>query len=277
VAPAATHSLSLLACPSMRRLRRLAGFFGGGLSDLLGLVPALIAGAGVFLVVAGLLNYMAPVAASPNATPTFGIAPTASIRPLSPSPQGSPSSETSSSASPTTISGAAAATRVQIPALGIDLPVIASAPNESFPRCNVAEYFMDNTAKPPKPLLATPGASQATYLYAHARVGMFLPLLDHSRINNGKDMIGMYVVVYTADNQRHIYEINQVIRGVSASSASLDKAFAARTDQLWLQTSEGANTNPSNSTKLQVVATPLGVLAADPAEAHPTGRGYVCA
>ncbi len=273
--PAAKDSPGLLACPSMRRLRRLARIFGGGLSDLLGLVPALIAGAGVFLVVAGLLNYTAPVAASPKATPTFGISPTAAVSSLSPSPQGSPSTGTSPSASPTT-AGGAVATRVQIPALGIDLPVIASAPNETFPRCNVAEYFVDNTVSPPKPLLATPGAPQATYLYAHARVGMFLPLLDHSKINNGKDMIGMYVVVYTADNQRHIYEINQVIRGVAASSASLDKAFAAKTDQLWLQTSEGANTNPSNSTKLQVVATPLGVLAADPAEAHPTGRGYVC-
>ena len=166
------------------------------------------------------------------------------------------------------------ATRVQVPALGIDLPVVASGPNEVFPLCNVAEYFVDNGVKPPKPQLATPGAAQATYLYAHARTGMFLPLLTHSQVNNGQDMIGMYAVVYTDDNQRHIYEIDQVIRHVPRSTTALDPAFGATTDQLWLQTSEGPN---EDSTKLQVVATPLGVLAADPADAHPTGKGRVCA
>ncbi len=239
-------------------------------------MPALVAGAGVFLIVAGLLNYMAPVAASPNATPSLGFGPSLSPSLLSPTPQGSRSPGPSSTGSATASPASAVATRVQVPALGIDLPVIASAPNETFPLCNVAEYFVDNSVAPPKPLLATPGAAQATYLYAHARTGMFLPLLNHSQVNDGKDMIGMYVVVYTDDNQRHIYEINQVIRGVLAN-ASLEKQFAAKTDQLWLQTSEGANTNASNSTKLQVVATPLGILAADPADAHPTNKGRACA
>jgi hypothetical protein len=244
------------------------------LSDVFGLVPALVAGAGVFLVVAGLLNYLAPVAANPSATPTFEIRPTGSVTLLSPSPQGSSSPVSSSTASATTAPGGAVATRVQVPALGIDLPVVASAPNENFPLCDVAEYFVDNNVTPRKPQMATPGAAKATYLYAHARTGMFLPLLTHSQINNGKDMIGMYVVVYTDDNERHIYEIDQVIRHVSTSSASLDRASAATTDQLWLQTSEGPN---KDSTKLQVVATPLGVLAADPADAHPAGKGRVCA
>jgi hypothetical protein len=260
----------------MRRLRRLVRFLGSGLSDLFGLVPALVAGAGVFLVVAGLLNYMAPVDASPNATPTFGIGPTGSASLLSPSPQGSRSPGPSSTASSTANSGGALATRIQVPALGIDLPVVASPLNETFPLCNVAEYFVDHSVTPPKPLLATPGAAQATYLYAHARTGMFLPLLSHSQVNNGNDMLGMYVVVYTDDNQRHIYEINEIIRGLSASASSMERPFGATTDQLWLQTSEGANTNSTNSSKLQVVATPLGILAADPADAHPTNRGRVC-
>ena len=244
------------------------------MSDVFGLVPALVAGAGVFLVVAGLLNYLAPVAANPSATPTFEIRPTGSVSLLSPSPQGSGSPGPSSTASATTAPGGALATRIQVPALGIDLPIVASGPNENFPLCDVAEYFVNNSVKPPEPQLATPGAARATYLYAHARTGMFLPLLTHSQVNNGKDMIGMYAVVYTDDNQRHIYEIDQVIRHVSTSSASLDRAFAATTDQLWLQTSEGPN---KDSTKLQVVATPLGVLAADPADAHPAGKGRVCA
>lgn len=261
----------------MRRLRQVARFLGAGLSGVFGLVPALIAGAGVFLVVAGLLNYLAPVAANPSATPTFEIKPTGSVTLLSPSPQGSGSPGPSSTASATTAPGGAVATRIQVPALGIDLPVVASAPNENFPLCDVAEYFVDHGVTPAEPFLATPGAAKATYLYAHARTGMFLPLLSHSVVNDGKDMIGMYVVVYTDDNQRHIYEINKVIRHVPLSTTALDQARGATTDQLWLQTSEGANTNASNSSKLQVVATPLGVLAADPADAHPTGKGRVCA
>jgi hypothetical protein len=259
----------------MRHLGRLARLLGSGLPDLFGLVPALVAGAGVFLIVAGLLNYLAPVAANPNATPTFGIEPTASASLAKPTPPGSHSPGPSSSASLTATTGGALATRVQVPALGIDLPVLASAANENFPLCDVAEYFVDHNVSPPMPELARPGAARATYLYAHARTGMFLPLLTHSQVNDGKDMYGMYVIVYTDDNQRHIYVIDQVIRGVSGTSTtSLDRAFGATTDQLWLQTSEGPT---KDSTKLQVVATPLGVLAADPAEAHPAGKGRVCA
>jgi hypothetical protein len=257
----------------MRRLHQVARFLGAGLSGVFGLVPALIAGAGVFLVVAGLLNYLAPVAANPSATPTFEIKPTGSVSLPSPSPQGSSSPGPSSTTSATTAPGGALATRIQVPALGIDLPIVAPPPNETFPLCNAAEYWVDHSVTPARPL-ATPGAAQATYIYAHARTGMFLPLLSHSMVNDGKDMIGMYVVVYTDDNERHIYEIDQVIRHVSTSSASLDRASAATTDQLWLQTSEGPN---KDSTKLQVVATPLGVLAADPADAHPAGKGRVCA
>jgi hypothetical protein len=260
----------------MRRLRQVARFLRAGLSGVFGLVPALIAGAGVFLVVAGLLNYMAPVAANPSATPTFEIRPTGSVTLLSPSPQGSGSPVSSSTASATTAPGGALATRIQVPALGIDLPVVASLPNETFPLCNAAEYFVDHTVTPAKPLLATPGAAQATYIYAHARTGMFLPLLSHSVVNNGKDMIGMYVVVYTDDNQRHIYEISAVHRHVT----QLTDAFDAKTDQLWMQTSEGpyvANPAPGQVKDLQVVAMPLGILAADPAEAHPTNKGRVCA
>jgi hypothetical protein len=228
---------------------------------LLGLVPALLAGAGVFLIAAGLLNYLQPVEASPGATPTaapsasvaaYSIPPIASIGPIGPTTSGSLT--------------AYIATRVTVPALGIDLPVVTSPPNEQFPLCNAAEYLV--LGKP----LAYPGLPQATYLYAHARTGMFLPLLTQSQVNNGKAMIGMWVEVYTDDNQRHVYQINQVLRHVSGSAA-LDKAANAKTDELWLQTSEGPF---ESSTKLQVLALPVGVIAATQADAHPTGKGNVC-
>jgi hypothetical protein len=86
-------------------------------------------------------------------------------------------------------------------------------------------------------------------------------------------MVGMWVEVYTADNQDHVYQISEVIRHVPADSTAFDRPLAAKTDQLWLQTSEGPL---KSSTKLQVVAEPIGVLAASPADAHPTGKGDVC-
>ena len=226
--------------------------------DLFGLVPALLAGAGVFLIVAGLFYYIQPVAA--EATPTATSSPTQAIAlyslpPLiSAGPSGSAKTQ------------AAIATRVEIPALGVDLPVVTAPPNEQFPLCDAAEYLVLD-----KPL-AYPGLPQATYLYAHARPKMFEPLLFASRVNNGAAMIGMWVEVYTDDNQRHVYQVTRVLRHV-AGSAALDEAAGAKTDQLWLQTSEGGKADPN---KLQVVAEPIGVLAASAADAHPAAKGNIC-
>jgi hypothetical protein len=250
----------------MQRLRLLLGSLrravirpiGRVARELLGLVPALLAGAGVFLVVAGLFYYLQPAEAQTAATPAppsqsvaaFSLPPRASI-----APSGSGTAVT------------AIATRVRVQALGIDLPVVAGPPNEEFPLCNAAEYL--TLDKP----LAYPGLPQATYLYAHARTNMFLPILTTSQTNDGASMIGMWVEVYTDDNQDHVYQISRVIRHVSGAAA-LDEASGAKTDQLWLQTSEGKLGNPL---KVQVVAEPVGVLAASPADAHPTATGSVCA
>ena len=232
--------------------------------DLVGILPALLAGAGVFLVVAGLFYYLQPASAdSAAASPT----PTLSVAPYSLPPR--------LSAAPSTSAGATAAiaTRIRIPALAIDLPIVAAPANEEFPLCNVAEYAVLD-----KPM-AYPGLPQATYIYAHARglpkysANMFLPLLTQSKINSGAAMIGMWVEVYTADNQRHVYQMSQVIRHVPDSSSAFDGAIAAKTDQLWLQTSEGTIHDPL---KMQVVAQPVGVLAASSADAHPTGQGNIC-
>jgi sortase (surface protein transpeptidase) len=238
--------------PIIRPIARLSG-------DLLGLVPALLAGAGVFLIVAGLFYYLQPVAAESSATASAGPSEPIAVYSLpprvSPGPSGSATIQE------------AIATRIEVPALGIDLPVVTSPPNEQFPLCNVAEYLSLDK------IFAYPGLPQTTYLYAHAQKGMFLPLLTASKTNNGAAMIGMWAEVYTDDNQRHIYEITQVIRGVPANASSLDRPLNVTTDQLWLQTSEGPL---ESSTKLQVVAQPIGVLAASQADAHPTGKGNVC-
>lgn len=237
----------------VRPTARLAG-------RLVGLVPALLAGAGVFIVVAGLFYYLQPASAEPLATPTAATATESSILyTLPPARSAAPSGSASVQV--------AAATRVQIPALGIDLPIIPSPPNEEWPLCDVAEIFPLGHAQ------EAPGLAQATYLYAHAQAGMFLPLLTASQADNGKAMIGMYVEVYTDDDQNHVYEISEVLRHGPYNSSLFDRPLAAKTDQIWLQTSE--DSSPSG-TKLEVVAQPIGVLAASHADAHPTGKGRIC-
>lgn len=243
----------------MRRLRSIIRPVARLSGGLLGLVPAFLAGAGVFLIVAGLFYYLQPVAAESSATASAG--PSGPIAVYSLPPRVSPGPSGSAKIQE------AIATRIEVPALGIDLPIVTSPPNEQFPLCNVAEYLsLDKD-------FAYPGLPRATYLYAHAQKGMFLPLLTASKVNGGTAMIGMWAEVYTDDNQRHIYEISQVIRAVPASASALDRPLSAATDQLWLQTSEGPR---ENSTKLQIVAQPIGVLAASQADAHPPGKGNVC-
>lgn len=227
--------------------------------DLVGIVPALFAGAGVFLIAAGLFYYLQPGTPAPAPTPT--VAPSTPIAVYS-----IPPINTGGSPGPSASFVPSIATRVTIPSLSIDLPIVTPPRNEQFPLCNAAEYLVLN-----KPL-AYPGLPQATYLYAHARTNMFLPLLTQSMIKNGAAMIGMWVEIYTDDDQRHVYQITQVLRHVSGSPA-LATAASATTDQLWLQTSEGPL---ESSTKLQIVALPVGVIAATQADAHPRSKGNVC-
>lgn len=237
------------------------------------LVPAILTAAGVTMVAAGLLSYTYPVDAglrsasaepslaapseSPDAAPS--ASPSASAEP-SPSP--SPSAEPS--LSPSTVPADRVATRVVVPALRIDLPVIKPPGGaNAYPLCNVAMYTKE---------LSHPGLGGQTYIYAHARTGMFLPLLEESRVNRGKRMIGMLVQVYTSDDQLFLYEIVKV-RPKVPKTIAYDDVFAATTEQLWLQTSEGPKGTP---TVLQVVAKPLDSGPADSAEAHPKPKPVVC-
>ena len=234
---------------------------------LIDLGAALLVGAGVFLVAAGIFYYVSPTPnATPSPIPTVDAALLRTVAPYSlpPSPTSAPSRSAVPTPSPTPTP--AVATRIVIPALAIDLPVVAPKPNETLPLCNAAEYLVLD-----KPL-AYPGLPRATYLYAHARAGMFGPLLTQSLTDDGAAMVGMQVEVYTDDDQVHVYRITQVIRHVLGSGA-LAAAANATADQLWLQTSEGPL---DSSTKMQVVAEPVGTTAASHADAHPTRQGNVC-
>ena len=130
----------------------------------------------------------------------------------------------------------------------------------TYPACGIAMYIEQ---------LGQPGQGRATYLYAHAREGMFLPLLTQSEIEDGAGMIGMVAQVWTSDDQLFLYEISEVRR----HATELDDAVNADREQLWLQTSEGPR---GTVPKLQVVAELLGSEPADPADAHPVPSAVAC-
>jgi hypothetical protein len=227
------------------------------------IVPAVLTAAGVTLIGAGLLNYTTSAQAFPleSAEPTIiAASPGESIQipslpPLSSAP---PPSATPSGPSNRV------ATRVVVEALGIDLPVVKPhGGSDTYPQCNVAMYIQQ---------LFQPGSGRATYIYAHARDGMFGPIYERAilkRHGGPKSMIGMGVEVYTSDDLRFLYEITDV----RLHQLNLDAAFKATTEQLWLQTSEGPKGTPG---KTQLKADLVAVVGADHKAAHPTPHPVTC-
>ena len=218
------------------------------------LLPAILTALGVAFVTAGLITLSGPAEADPGRSPDPTRASSGpSVQPPSTRPTVGPSP---------TIPPDRVASRVRVVGLGIDLPVIAQ-PDPSVVPCDVAMYLGH---------MRQPGAARATYLYAHAQRGMFLPILEASRVSEGFGMIGMIAEVYTSDDMLFLYEIDRVIRHVPFDTG-LDEPLAATTDQLWLQTSEGIGTT---FPKLQIVGKPLSSGPADPAKAQPSAKPRRC-
>jgi hypothetical protein len=152
-------------------------------------------------------------------------------------------------------------TRVRVAALGIDLPVVTPPPDPNhYPLCEVAE-FVD--------LMSRPGRAGTTFVYAHARPGMFLPILEASRVHDGRSMLGVTVEVYTSDDRVFTYTVAEVRR----HATSLEFAYRATVEQLILQTSEGPHGTPG---KTMLVATPKGARPAPHAAAHPVAHPVEC-
>jgi hypothetical protein len=219
------------------------------------LLPALLTAIGVALLTSGLLSYTSAVEQPPAARPLASYQPLPTIDTGIVLP-----GATVGPAEPTFPPGRVA-TRVVVPRLDIDLPVILQPENVGlFPLCDVALYL---------PFLGQPGEGRATYIYAHAREGMFLPLLTASQHNDGAKMLGMTVEVYTSDDWLFLYTITEVRR----HTKTLDQAINTTTERLFLQTSEG----PNNSyPKLQVVADYLSSAPTDPVQAHPKAHPRIC-
>ncbi|HEX7949055.1 MAG TPA: hypothetical protein VF494_01805 [Candidatus Limnocylindrales bacterium] len=150
------------------------------------------------------------------------------------------------------------ATRIAMPALKIDLPVVRGP--SGYPYCNVAMYY---------PTLSQPREGGVTFLYAHARVGMFLPLLQRSKINNGASMLGATIQVWTSDDVLSTYKVVMVRRHVT----TLNPAFTVTTEQLWVETSEGPR---GTREKLIVKAKRVGSEPSSPSAAHPKPRIVIC-
>jgi hypothetical protein len=227
------------------------------------LLPAALTAVGVTLIAAGLMSYTgAAVQATPldSAEPTIitgtpgASVPIPTLPPITSVPSASPSSGPSDRV----------ASRVVIEALGIDLPVIKPrGGSATYPQCNVAMYIKE---------LSQPGSGRATYIYAHARDGMFGPIYERAilkRHGGPKSMLGMAVEVYTSDDLLFLYEVTDV----RLHQLNLDTAVHATSEQLWLQTSEGPKGTPG---KTQLLAEPIAVVAADHATANPTPHPVTC-
>ncbi len=196
---------------------------------------------------------MVPVTppASAAQTPTTATFPPAT-RSFTPTPTAGPTPNT-----------AGVPSRIVVTELDIDLPVIELA-NE-YPPCGVAMFW-------PDPRLALPGRPGATWILAHARDGLFLPLLTASKVDDGKAMIGTNVDVYTTMNWVFTYTISAVHRHVPADLPE-DAIAAAAGSELWLQTGEG----PAGSTTILLIqATLTNASATSESAARPSPSPVVC-
>ena len=177
----------------------------------------LVAGVGVPApATSGPAAVSAPVAVASSALPG-SASPSATRDPLAPIPAGY---------------------RVQIPRLGIDLPLAEGDVARDIDQQRTPENFAFHL-----PGTSIPGLGSNTYLYAHARVGMFLTLW------NAKE--GDLVFVSTPDLRALKYVVVEVHPRVAPGDVSWVQPTAG--ERLTLQTSTGPNpTDP----RFVVVAVP---------------------
>ncbi len=241
------------------------------------LVSAAIMAGGVTLIAAGLLFYTAPQAvgdavvtppprtagAAGSASPGRATSSPSPVAPRSTGPARVVAGSTAPSQptpDPTPTPRPAAASRIVVPSLDIDLAIVPG--NEGYPLCDVAQWLAH---------YGQPGEGRTVYLYAHAREGMFGPLLEESMRQNGKGMLGALVQVYTRDGRVHLYEIVRVKR--HATDFSIADEVPPGEERLILQTSEGPR---GTVPKLQVAARLLSRQAGDVGEANPIPRPRDC-
>ena len=153
-------------------------------------------------------------------------------------------------------------TRIVLAKANVDLPVVEPRPNEKFPYCDVAERLDYYTV---------PGNNWVTYLYAHARPGMFGGLLVASWKPDSY-LMGAKVLVYTSDDLVYTYEVTEIHRHQKYTSFAVADSLTG--EALVLQTCEDAS---GIGPKLIVVARPVKAGSASHSAAHPDANPRVCA
>ena len=179
------------------------------------LLPALLTAFGVTFLAVGLLSYGSPVDAGAARRPRHRRRSPASRarRPSSPCRRWrQPPPPTASPTFPAD----RVATRVRVAALE-DRPAGRRASRSRRTTIRCATWPCTSSQ------LGQPGQGRATYLYAHARDGMFLPILTASLVGNGRKMIGMVVEVWTSDDKLFLYEIVEVRRHQLDLEDALDR------------------------------------------------------
>lgn len=189
--------------------------------------------AGLGAVVLGLVllfqtSVVTTLAPSPSATPTPVVASaTATATPTSTTPP-----------SPTPLPPIPDGYRVQIPRLGIDLGILEGDIVRDTVQLQTPENYAFHL-----PGTAIPGTGANSYIYAHARTGMFLSLWDAK--------IGDIVWVSTPDGRALKYLVSEIHPRIPRSEVAW--ATPLGPERLTLQTSTGPG--PADPIFI-VVATP---------------------
>ncbi|MGH2378714.1 MAG: sortase [Candidatus Limnocylindria bacterium] len=116
--------------------------------------------------------------------------------------------------------------RIRVPRLGIDLPIAEGVVQRDVEEQQTPEGFAFHL-----PGTAIPGDTGNSYLYAHARRGMFLGLWEARE--------GDVVEISTPDGRLLQYEVSEVRRRVAPTDVSV--AMPTYDERLTLQTSTGAS------------------------------------
>jgi LPXTG-site transpeptidase (sortase) family protein len=127
--------------------------------------------------------------------------------------------------------------RVQIPRLGIDLPIAEGDLARDIDQQKTPEGFAFHL-----PGTSIPGLGSNTYLYAHARTGMFLSLWNAKK--------GDEVFISTPDLRALKYVVSTV---QYVASNDVSWVQATQSEELTLQTSSGPN---ASDPRFVVVAIP---------------------
>lgn len=144
----------------------------------------------------------------------------------SPPPTATPSAAPTAVASPTPTPPIPAGYRIQIARLAIDLEIIEGDVERDTVLQQTPEHYAFHL-----PGTGIPGTGTNSYIYAHARTGMFLSLWN--------TRVGDVVVIRTPDGRSLRYVVSEIHPRVPPSEVGW--ASPTPPDRLTLQTSTGPN------------------------------------